>query len=81
MLDYTSTSVDMTFDTHANMADLISQQYVTPTQPVAMTTTLDDKVDCSMATYQYLQRHGLLSGEHSEPVLDVTRLKQLPKLL
>ena len=71
----------MMFDAHANMADLISQQYVTPTQPVATATTLTDKVDYSIATCEYLQRHGLLNEEHSEPVLDVTRLKQLPKLL
>ena len=81
MLDYTSTSVDITLDAHANMADLISQQYVTPTQLVTTATTLDNKVDYSMATCQYLQRHGLLNDKQSEPVLDVNRLKQLPKLL
>lgn len=66
-------------DEHAHMADLLAHKYLPSSKDTSHTH--DDQcsaVDMSIASRQYLQRHGLVS---TDQILDIGRLKQLPKLL
>ena len=58
-----TSSVDVTFDTQANMAEIITQRYLSPENSVAMTTQESTVMDYSMNTHHYLSRHGLTNRE------------------
>lgn len=73
-----TSSVDVTFDTQANMAEIITQRYLSPENSVAMTTQESTVMDYSMNTHHYLSKHGLTNREN---ILDIKKLKSLPKLL
>ena len=76
----TLSTVESTLDEHAHMADLLTHKYLPSSQDTSHTH--DDQcsaVDMSVASRNYLQRHGLDST--ADHILDIGRLKQLPKLL
>lgn len=84
-----SDNEETTYLSHGNMAELITQQYFPSTKhPPPHTITGhsvgvghhgDCTADYSFATRDYLERHHLVKRD--EKILDIEKLKELPKLL
>ena len=68
---------EVTIDSHSNLADMISQKYTsTPNKDDNSTAA----VEYSMATQQYLTKHGLFESKPAK-ILDIERLRNIPKLI
>lgn len=79
--DFTQLS-DITLDSNSNMAEIISKQYLTTSNEPIQNKENTTDVDYSMATHNYMVKHGLLvQKDQQNNILDVDRLRNVPKLM